>query len=73
VQVVRTRWHPQADKRSAKVRLASTDGEAEAPRDLREGDAIGGLVIKEITPSAVLFTTGDVEIRRRVGEGGDSR
>ena len=34
---------------------------------LSEGDAVGALVVKEITPSSVLFSTGDVEIRRRVG------
>jgi hypothetical protein len=38
--------------------------------NLREGDAIGGLVIQEISPSAVLFKAGDVEVRRRVGHPG---
>jgi hypothetical protein len=64
VSVVRTAWHPQPDRRSARVRLEDS-GEM---RLLKEGDAIGRLVIKEITPSAVLFSAGDVEIRRRVGE-----
>jgi hypothetical protein len=36
--------------------------------NLREGDAVGGLVIREISPSAVVFNAGDVEIRRRVGQ-----
>jgi hypothetical protein len=38
--------------------------------NLHEGDAIGGLVIKEISPSSVLFAAGDVEIRRRIGQSG---
>jgi len=37
---------------------------------LREGDAVGPLVIKEITPSSVVFETEGLEIRRRVGDGG---
>jgi len=39
--------------------------------NLREGDAVGGLVVKEISPSSVIFATGDIEIRRRVGQSGD--
>jgi len=35
---------------------------------LREGDAIGKLVIQSISPSSVLFRIGDLEIRRRVGQ-----
>jgi hypothetical protein len=62
---MRTAWHPTPDRRSTKVRLESTD----EVLTLHEGDAVGGLVVQEITPSAVIFTTGDVEIRRRVGEG----
>ncbi|GEM_PF-1448655 len=66
VTVVRTAWHPSSDRRSAKVRLEATD----EVLTLREGDAIGALVVKEISPSAVLFETGGVELRRRVGSGG---
>jgi hypothetical protein len=65
VSVLRTAWHPQPDRRSARVRLEDSD----EIRLLKEGDAIGRLVIKEITPSAVLFSAGDVEVLRRVGEG----
>lgn len=65
VSVIRTAWHPQVDRRSARVRLESS-GEV---LELREGDALGSLVVQEITPSAVLFETGGVEIRRRVGAG----
>jgi len=65
VTIVRTAWHPSSDRRSAKVRLEATD----EVLTLREGDAIGALVVKEISPSAVLFETGGVELRRRVGSG----
>jgi hypothetical protein len=61
--VVRTSWHPDASRRSAKVRVIETD----ETLTLREGDAVGGLVIEEITPSSVLFQAGEVEIRRKVG------
>ena len=61
--IIRTAWHPSADRRSAKIRLEDTD----EILNLREGDAVGGLVIQEISPSAVVFKAGDVEIRRRVG------
>ena len=65
VSVVRTSWHPDPNRRSARVRV-------EASGDvltLEEGDAVGALVIKEISPSAVLFEAGEVEVRRRVGAG----
>ncbi|MBW2507437.1 MAG: hypothetical protein JRE81_02295 [Deltaproteobacteria bacterium] len=64
VEVVRTAWHPDPARRSARIRLLAS-GELVT---LAEGDAAGALVIKEITPSSVLFSTGDVEIRRRVGD-----
>ncbi|HIE94881.1 MAG TPA: hypothetical protein EYQ83_19215 [Acidobacteria bacterium] len=62
--VVRTAWHPNADRRSVKIRLEATD----EILTLREGDAVGRLVVQTISPSAVLFKAGEVEIRRRVGE-----
>ncbi len=64
VIVLRTSWHPSADRRSARIRIG-LDGEQQT---LREGDAVGGLVVQEITPSSVLFRVGEVEIRRKVGE-----
>jgi hypothetical protein len=63
--VVRTAWHPEAGRRSAKIRLEET----KETLTLREGDAVGGLVIDKISPSSVLFKAGDVEVRRRVGQG----
>jgi hypothetical protein len=62
--VLRTAWHPKPDRRSAKIRLEATD----QVKTLREGDAIGKLVILTISPSSVLFKAGDIEIRRRVGQ-----
>jgi len=64
--IIRTAWHPSADRRSAKIRLEASN----EILNLREGDAVGGLVVQEISPSAVLFKAGDVEIRRRVGHPG---
>ena len=63
VSVLRTAWHPQPERRSARIQLAKS----EDVMTLREGDAVGSLVVKEITPSSVLFAAGDVELRRRVG------
>ena len=63
INIVRTAWHPQADRRSARIRFEGSD----ETLTVREGDAVGALVIKKITPSSVLFETGGIEIRRRVG------
>mgnify|MGYP007071976488 FL=1 len=63
LSVLRTAWHPQPERRSARIQLAKS----EDVMTLREGDAVGSLVVKEITPSSVLFAAGDVELRRRVG------
>jgi len=63
--VVRTSWHPKPDRRSAKIRLEETGDVV----TLREGDAVGGMVIQEISPSAVVFKAGEVEVRRRIGQG----
>ena len=63
LSVLRTAWHPQSERRSARIQLAKS----EEVITLREGDAVGSLVVKEITPSSVLFAAGDVELRRRVG------
>jgi hypothetical protein len=69
ITVVRTAWHPKPERRSAKVRIVETDELV----TVREGDEVEGLVLQEITPSAVVFSAGDVEIRRRVGEASASR
>ena len=64
VTVVRTAWHPKPERRSAKLRVAETN----ELLTVHEGDSVSGLVLKEITPSSVIFSAGDVEFRRRVGE-----
>ena len=65
VSVVRTSWHPDASRRSTRIRLEDTRELV----TLRQGDAVGGLVVQEISPSAVIFAAGEIEIRRRVGQG----
>jgi hypothetical protein len=62
--VRRTIWHPDADRRRAVVELEGRD----EPLTLRQGDAVGGLVVVEIEPSAVTFLRDGVTLRRRVGQ-----
>lgn len=66
ITVVHTAWHPRPDRRFAKIRLLKTN----ETLSLNEGDAVGGLVIREISPSAVLFLSGEIEVRLRVGQPG---
>ena len=63
VHVAGTIWHPSPDRRSARVEV---EGFAE-PLELREGDAVGVLVVAEIQPSAVVFLHGSTRLRRSVG------
>ena len=62
VFVSSTVWHPQKDRRLARVTLAGG-----AAQELHEGDAIGPLVVSVIEPSGVVFLHDGVELRRRVG------
>jgi hypothetical protein len=64
VHVERTVWHPVSDRRVAVVALDGAGG----PREIREGDAVGSLVVSEIEPSGVVFLHQGVELRRRVGD-----
>jgi hypothetical protein len=64
VRVNKAVWHPDAARRHAFVTFAQ-DGEA---LKLREGDAIGPLVVKSIKPGGVLFYHDGVEIRYNVGD-----
>ena len=61
--VEKTIWHPDADRRVAVVKLA----DAEEILRLKEGDAVGPLVVKTINPGSVLFDHDDIEIRYNVG------
>jgi hypothetical protein len=63
VRVDRTQWHPAPERRSALVRVGA-EGQ---PRELREGDAVDGVVVKEIRPSGVVFLYAGSEFRRGVG------
>jgi hypothetical protein len=63
VQVVSTVWHPSAERRSARLRV---DGEV---IELREGDAVQGLVLTEIKLSGVTLQHDGVTISMRVGKG----
>ena len=64
VRVERTIWHPKPERRSA---LVHVQGHKEA-LELKEGDAVGTLVVAEIQPSGVVFLHGGVRLRHRVGE-----
>jgi len=62
VDVVRTVWHPQADRRTAEVRL---DGSSETLL-LREGDELGPLLLVAIEPSGIVLHHDGEEMRRRI-------
>jgi hypothetical protein len=65
--VERTFWHPLPDRRRAEMEWAGD----EPMLTLREGDAVGRLVVLEIKPSGVVFEDSDrsgMRIERRVGE-----
>ncbi|HEU4428443.1 MAG TPA: hypothetical protein VFT98_06785 [Myxococcota bacterium] len=62
VWVESTEWHPSPEKRSARIRIGE-----DIARNLREGDAVGGVIVKEIRPSAVLFLHEGAEFKRGVG------
>ncbi len=63
VLVVRTVWHPTAERRVAEIEV---EGRPELLL-LHEGDAVGPLVVSEIEPSGVVFLHDKVELRRRIG------
>jgi hypothetical protein len=64
VRVKKTVWHPDADRRHAVISFAS-NGET---IELKEGDAIGPLIVKSIKPGGVLFYHDGIEIRYNVGD-----
>jgi hypothetical protein len=63
LSVEKTIWHPDADRRVAVVKLIDDEGVLR----LKEGDAIGPLVIKTINPGSVLFNHDGIEITYNVG------
>lgn len=63
VDVVRTSWHPMADRRSAWVAIGD-----ESPREVREGEWVGAYEVRSIEPDGVLFADGPLLVHRPVGE-----
>jgi hypothetical protein len=63
LSIQKTIWHPDTDRRIAIVKLA----DAEEVMRLKEGDAIGPLVVESIKPGSVLFNHDGIEIRYNVG------
>jgi hypothetical protein len=63
LSVEKTIWHPDADRRVAVVKLIDTE---EVLR-LKEGDAVGTLVVKVIKPGSVLFSHDGIEVVYNVG------
>ena len=63
VFVARTVWHPRSERRIAEVNVEGRG----IPLLLREGDAVGPLIVSQIDPSGVVFLHDQIEVRRRVG------
>ncbi len=63
LSIEKTIWHPDTDRRIAIVKLI----DSEEVLRLKEGDAIGPLVIQSIQPGSVLFNHDGIEIRYNVG------
>ena len=63
LSIEKTIWHPDTERRIAIVKLA----DAEELLRLKEGDAIGPLVVESIKPGSVLFNHDGIEIRYNVG------
>lgn len=64
-RVERTVWHPDPTRRLAVVRAPGGG----APVTLREGDALGDLVVRRVEPSGVVFLYRGEELRVFVGGG----
>jgi hypothetical protein len=62
-RVEKTIWHPDANRRVAVVKMI----DAEEVLRLKEGDAVGPLVVKAISPGSVLFDHDEIEVRYNVG------
>jgi hypothetical protein len=63
LSIEKTIWHPNTDRRIAIVKL----DDAEEVMRLKEGDAIGPLVVESIQPGSVVFSHDGVEISYNVG------
>jgi hypothetical protein len=63
LSIEKTIWHPDANRRVAIVKMIESD---ETLR-LKEGDAIGPLVVESIKPGSIVFNHDGVEISYNVG------
>jgi hypothetical protein len=63
LSVEKTIWHPDADRRVVIVKMIGTEEDLR----LKEGDAIGPLVVKTISPGTVLFDHDGIEVVYNVG------
>jgi len=63
LRIEKTVWHPDTDRRIAIVKLI----DREEVLRLKEGDAIGPLVIESINPGSVLFSHDGIEVKYNVG------
>lgn len=63
VEVVRTSWHPQAERRAAWVAIGG-----EGPREVKEGEWVGAYEVRSIEPDGVLFADGPLLVHRPVGQ-----
>ncbi len=62
VSVLRTVWHPKPERRTA---VLEAPGDPE-PREYREGDSIGALVLLRIEPSGVVFERDGTELQEKI-------
>ena len=62
ISVLRTIWHPKPERRTA---LLDAPGD-ESPREFREGDRVGSLLLLRIEPSGVVFERDGVELREKI-------
>jgi hypothetical protein len=63
LRVEGTTWHPTAERRVALVAVGD-----EGAQSVREGEQVGGAVVRRIEPSGVVFEHAGREVRRKVGE-----
>ncbi len=62
LHVVRTQWHPSAERRTARVEIDRD------PLELKEGDTVHAVRVVEIRPTAVVFEFEGSRVERRVGK-----
>jgi hypothetical protein len=63
VSVLRTIWHPKAERRTALLEVTG----GESPHEYREGDRVGSFTLLRIEPSGVVFERDGVELREKIG------